>query len=245
MATEIPPVTTSRESQSIIDYVDSCGIPYRVTDVNTPGVHSANSWHYAKGTGGVGTAVDFGGATRGVNPESTPQMLAIYRALLDVASQLAELIHAGAGITRAVKGGRLVAGAAFYGPVTWANHRNHVHVAVPRGTFLTPRSRPTAGVAGSGPPTVTVARYPEQGTMVLERHDVDIPALDGQGRGWVELNVPSERVVSIVATGPYPPVDNYWTVPTVARQDRGGRTIVSLVEGPPNGHVTLSVWVLA
>jgi hypothetical protein len=36
----------------------------------------------------------------------------------------------------AVKDGRRVDGASFYGPVTWADHRDHVHVALPRGIFL-------------------------------------------------------------------------------------------------------------
>lgn len=127
----------SREVQAIIDYAESTGLRYRVTDISGPG-HAPNSYHYAKGTDGVGLAVDFGGVIPGVNPDTARQMADMYRALLDVAPQLAELIHAGSGISIAVKNGRRVDGASFYGPVTWADHRDHVHVAVPRGVFLSP-----------------------------------------------------------------------------------------------------------
>ena len=168
-------------------------------------------------------------------------MSAIYNAFRGVAAQLAELIYNAPGITKAVLDGRLVDGASVYGAYQWNAHRNHVHVAVPRGVFLTPRPRPPA--AGTGPPTVTAAAYPG-GETVLVRHDVDIPALDSQGRGWVSLDLPPDRVVSMLVNGPYPPVDGYWTLPQLARQDRGGKTIVSLVDGHPGGHVLLSVWAM-
>jgi len=125
----------SRECQAIIDYAESAGVPYRVTDIDTPGVHAKGSYHYAKGTDGVGLAVDFAGVVPGVTVVTANQMLAIYRSLLGVASQLAELIHAGPGVTVAVKDGHRVDGPTFYRSV-WANHANHVHVAVPRGVFL-------------------------------------------------------------------------------------------------------------
>jgi len=127
-------MSISREAQSIIDYAEAAGLPHRVTDVNGPG-HAKGSYHYAKGTDGVGLAVDFGGVVPGVNPTTANQMLAIFNALLPLAAQLAELIHAGPGISVAVKGGHRVDGPTVYRSV-WANHVNHVHVAVPRGVFL-------------------------------------------------------------------------------------------------------------
>jgi len=133
--------TISRESQSIIDYVEATGLPHRVTDVNGPG-HAPSSYHYAQGTGGIGTAVDLAGVTPGVSPATANQMLALYRALLPVAASLAELIHAGPGVTVAVKNGRRVDGPTVYRTV-WADHADHVHVAVPRGVFL---SHPTGTV---------------------------------------------------------------------------------------------------
>lgn len=142
----------SRESRSIIGYVESTGLPYRVTDVNGPG-HAEGSWHYAKATGGTGTAVDFGGVVPGINPTTVLQMAAIYRALLDVAGSLAELIYAGVDVdgrpvTIAVHQGRRVDGASFYGPAVWRDHFDHVHAAVPRGVYLTPLSHPLGTVQG-------------------------------------------------------------------------------------------------
>lgn len=133
-------MTVSREAQAIIDYVEDCDVPHRVTDVNGPG-HAKGSYHYAQGTGAVGLAVDFAGVVPGVTAVTAKQMGAIYRCLLAVAGQLAELIYSGADIdgrpvTLAVKNGRRVDGASFFGPVTWKDHFDHVHVAVPRGTFL-------------------------------------------------------------------------------------------------------------
>lgn len=79
---------------------------------------------------------------------------------------------------------------------------------------------------------------------MLTRFDVDIPSLDDQGRGWVELDVRSDRVVSIVVNGSYPPVDGYWPIPQCGRQTRGGKTVIELTNGSPRGHVILSVWTL-
>lgn len=166
-------MTISREAQSIIDYVEASGLPYRVTDVNGPG-HAKGSWHYAQGTGGIGTAVDLAAVTPGVNAVTAVQMKAIYHVLLDQAANLAELIHAGPGITVAVKDGRRVDGATFYGPVTWAAHRNHVHVAVRRGTFL---SHPIGTLSKEAPVAENV--YPAQAEVVAA-----FPTPSGKGY-WI------------------------------------------------------------
>ena len=230
----------SREVSAIIAYAESTRLPFRVTSTYRKNPPGRRSYHGAAGIGGDGLAVDFAGGTPGVTPATVAQMTALYGAFRDVAAQLAELIYNGPGVTKAVLNGRLVDGRLAYGEYQWTAHRDHVHVAVPRGVFLTPRPPPAAG---SGPPTVTAAAYPG-GEDVLIRHDVDIPALDSQGRGWVQLDLPPDRVVAMIVNGPYPPVDGYWTLPTVARQDRGGKTIVSLVDGHPGGHVLLSVWAM-
>lgn len=168
----MPPI--SREAQALIDYVESAGIPYRVTDVNGPG-HAPNSYHYAKGTDGTGLAVDFAGVTPGVTPVTIVQMADIYRALMAVAPRLAELIHNGPGTGLAVKSGRVMNGPSLYGPAVWDAHKNHVHAAVPRGTFLSPR-------------TVTAARYPV--VTVAARWDPPLKVVDflpywGGGGGWM------------------------------------------------------------
>lgn len=141
--------TISREAQAIIDFVESTGLPYRVTSTvrYPPPGKKPTSYHEQKGTGGDGLAVDFAGVTPGVTVITANQMVDLWRAFRDVAPQLAELIHSGPGIIDAVKDGRFVKGATFYGPVTWPDHRDHVHVAVPRGVFLTPLSHPLSTLA--------------------------------------------------------------------------------------------------
>lgn len=137
-------MTVSREAQAIVDFVESTGLPYRVTSVvrRPPPGQRPSSYHEQQGTDGDGLAVDFAGTVPGITPATSAQMAAIHHALLTVASQLAELIYAGPGITQGIHAGKRVDGASFYGPVVWPDHRDHVHVAVPRGTFLTPLSHP-------------------------------------------------------------------------------------------------------
>lgn len=133
----------SREVQAIINYVDAAGIPYRVTDVNTPGVHTETSYHYAQGTGGVGLAVDFGGSVPGVTSKTIAEMSSIWRAFRPVAPQLAELFYQGPDIGIVVKNGVWRPAVPTLGVSTWNAHRNHVHVAVKRGVLLAaPRITP-------------------------------------------------------------------------------------------------------
>lgn len=196
-------MTVSREAQAIIDYVEASGLPYRVTDVNGPG-HAKGSYHYAKGTGGVGTAVDLAGTVPGVTAVTAVQMQAIWHVLMDQAANLAELIHAGPGITVAVHDGRRVDGQAFYGPVTWRNHRNHIHVAVRPGTFL---SHPSGTVTkeadamaddpnrlNSNAPIVGIAITPSGKGYLLAAADGGVFAFgDAVYLGGVEYVLPDGR----------------------------------------------------
>lgn len=143
-------MTISRECQSIVDYVESTGLLYRVTDIAGPG-HAEGSYHYATGTGGDGLAVDLAGVTPGVTAATVIQMTAIYHAFMDVAGQLAELIYNAPGINTAVKNGKRVHGPSYYGPLVWGDHRDHVHVAVAKGTFLEPLSEPLHTMGGTVP----------------------------------------------------------------------------------------------
>ena len=194
----------SREVQAIIDYVESSGLPFRVTDTTGPG-HAAQSYHYAQGTDGVGLAVDFGGVFPGVTPVTAVQMAAVYHLLMDNAGQLAELIHAGPGIVDAVHDGRIVDGPTFYRDV-WADHRNHVHVAVHRGTFLASLSHPLgtlskeAAVADDpnrpnvNAPIVGVAMSPSGKGYLLVAADGGVFAFgDAEYHGNVEYVKPDDR----------------------------------------------------
>lgn len=138
-----PRVTLSREVRAIVAYPI---VPNRVTATTGPG-HTALSYHNAEGTDGDGLAVDFAGLLPGITATTVAQMVAIYQDFLRVAPQLAELIYNGPGTGVAIHQGKRVDGAVFYRDV-WAEHANHVHVAVDRGTFL---SHPTVTVRGATP----------------------------------------------------------------------------------------------
>lgn len=235
-------MTISREAQSIIDYVESCGVPYRVTDVSGPG-HAPNSYHYAEGTGGTGLAVDFGGVTPGITPVTTVQMTDIYRALRDVAPQLAELIHNGPGTGQAVRNGRLMNGPSLYGPVVWAAHKNHVHVAVRPGVFLAPL-KPLVAESHTEVVPIPVHDYEEAATKTTR---MIIGPLDKDGNGWSTWDPGFARdpvIVAVTLHGPSPADDGYWpqqSSVTLAAQPRGGKLLVTVRKGTAGDTVT--AWV--
>jgi hypothetical protein len=79
----------------------------------------------------------------------------------------------------------------------------------------------------------------------VRRYDLRI-SLDDQGRGHLPqpLDVPAGDVVSLIAHGPYPPVDGYWDTPVLGRQERDGGTMVTVTEGPPGQIVLVTLWAL-
>lgn len=97
----------------------------RVSDVATPDVHSATSWHYAPGTGGTGLAVDL--AEPGGPSALTPGLRRIAAEVARLAGPWCnELIYA--------EGPSLRLGRPYrYSAPVLRAHRNHVHVAVRRG----------------------------------------------------------------------------------------------------------------
>ena len=74
--------------------------------------------------------------------------------------------------------------------------------------------------------------------------DVHVPALGEDGNGWVPVDVDPKKVVSIVGNGSYPPADGYWNNPIFNRQDRGGKTVVTITEGTPRDEVLFTLWHL-
>lgn len=114
----------SQETSALIRYVAASGVPYRVTDLTTPGEHTATSYHYAAGTGGQGLAVDFGGP---VPSRDSDALLAIYQVLLPLAPHMAELFYSGPG------GGLWKNGRRITSRTISDAHHNHVHVAAPLG----------------------------------------------------------------------------------------------------------------
>lgn len=96
----------------------------RVTDVSTPDVHSATSFHYATGTDGKGLAVDLAELS---GPSAlTPGLARIARECARLVPGAAELIYAAGPCLR---NGR----PFIYGARTLLAHRNHVHLAVAKG----------------------------------------------------------------------------------------------------------------
>lgn len=79
---------------------------------------------------------------------------------------------------------------------------------------------------------ITHTRTGEAAGMRISTHFVDIPALDKDGRGWVDLPYPWERVTDVTGHGSSPPDDGYWTPLVVNAQPRGAVTRVTLAGAP-------------
>lgn len=232
----------SREVQSILDYIEAAKIPYRITGIlgqyisstNPCYPHSRTSLHCAEGTGGKGLAVDLGGAVPGVTTQTIAQMCAIRHAFDPVAPHLAELFFNGPGITKVVKNGVWRDGLACLGSVTWVAHRTHVHVAVPRGTFLVPPFTPAPLPAPSSR-EVTGVR--------IRAGNIPVGGLDGNGRGWVAIPAPLDRVLFIGTQGSAPLRDGYWPPVGWDVNDSGPETIVTL-DGKPGQATTVYFKIL-
>lgn len=251
-------MSLSREAQAIIDFVEASGLPHRVTATlgryvsadNPCSPHTARSLHCADGTGGKGLAVDLGGAVPGVTTVTVGQMVAIWRALAPFAPKLAELFFNGPGITSVVKNGVWRPGPATLGATTWAAHRSHVHVAVPRGTFLKWPARPVAApVAAVHTETVPISVHDFEEVSVKQTM-VHVGPLDSNGNGWADWQPGLGRdpnIVGLVQLGPSPPDDNgYWpgqAKVNLSAQPRGGAVRVVVRGGQPGDTITAFVTV--
>lgn len=241
----------SREVQRIIDYAEATGLPYRVTatvgryisPANPCDPHTAGSLHCAEGTGGAGRAVDFSGAVPGAGPAAVQQMKALWDAFYPATHQLAELFFNGPGITMVVKNGVWRPGLDTLGPTQWAAHRDHVHVAVAQGVFLTPPAPPPRPT----PPPLAGPVYDfEEAT--IKSTLVHIGPLDQNGSGWSDWQCGLGRdpiVVGLVQLGPSPPDDQppYWPAQAkvnLSAQPRGGVLRVVVRNGTPGD--TVSAW---
>lgn len=118
------------ETQSIIRYVETAGVPHRVTSTLRPGAVTA-AGHVSRHA--MGLAVDFAGPRPG---RDTPELLAVFRAFATVEALLHELIYSGAPYN--IREGRRVPRYAI------AGHWDHVHVSVRRGVLL-PLPTPDGG----------------------------------------------------------------------------------------------------
>lgn len=204
------------------------------------------SYHAALGTDGGSLAVDFDAPGNNI-----PQLLAIQNFFWqNFRYQLTELIgpnhdqlvwaHPGRGRYL----GRVCVG--IYGGAILAQHMNHDHSAVAKGTFVhigtsSPAPPPPTLPTPVPPTTITTTTIPGEKMI---RHDVKMPRLDDKGNGWTIIpNTLESKVVSIIPHGSYPPSDGYWKIPRFAKQQRGSGIAVEVTDGPPLGMIQFSIWV--
>lgn len=245
----------SDEVLAIIGYLAGSSLPGRVTatvgtfvsSANPCSPHAKGSLHCADGTGGKGLAVDFGGTDFGITVLSVAQMGAIFTAFSLAADHLAELIHNGPGIHRAVKNGKWVDPLVVYGAEAWDAHRNHVHVAVDRGVLLRWPGQSTTTPAPPPAQPAPVYDYEEGTTKTMMVH---CGPLDGNGNGWADWQPGLGRdpiIVGVVQLGPSPPDDgNYWmgqAKVNLSAQPRGGAVRVVVRNGTPGDTITAYVTV--
>lgn len=80
---------------------------------------------------------------------------------------------------------------------------------------------------------ITTSRTGEATGMKISTHLTQIPALDNEGRGWVDVPYPWERIVSLTGHGSSPPDDGaYWPSVILDAQPRGAITRITLEGGP-------------
>lgn len=228
-------MSASRELQAMIQYLEDSGVPHRITSTIRSRLPS---YHAREGTDGTGLALDVAGPTPyWKDPKTaTRQMRSIFNAIWQVYPQSYEIVWT--PTTWNAKRGIKV-------PTWRSDHRNHVHWAVERGTFVE-----WSGAQQDAPVRITVGQqfYDDGNGGMMRRIEVDIPRLDDQGNGWVFLEIPLERIVSLVPWGSFPPDDGYWDAPQLAAQRRDDgpdkpKTCVTITEGPPGGHVMFWAWV--
>lgn len=122
----------SRELRLARQYLIDSGVPHRVTST-IGGKHARGSYHFRAGTDGAGLALDAAGPRPG---RDTDELLAVYQALEPLGHVCAELIYAGPGGGYWKRGRKVT-------PYVAADHHDHVHLALPRGTFVYHSSRET------------------------------------------------------------------------------------------------------
>lgn len=96
-------------------------------------------------------------------------------------------------------------------------------------------------------PTITKGTTIE---MDITPYHVAVSQLDNDGNGWVILDVPVEKVVSMIKWGPAPLrddgyEDSGWPDFELKLNNTDGKSLISIESDVPNGHVSFTVWVVA
>lgn len=120
----------SQEVLALRHYLFDSHVPHRVT-CTTSHSQQTNAGHTSRhvmaGTNGTGLALDAAGPEAG---QDSPQLAAVFFALLKVERQLHELIYAGPQVTFNIKSGARVPKYAI------DDHHDHVHVSVDLGVLI-------------------------------------------------------------------------------------------------------------
>ncbi|HET7486950.1 MAG TPA: glycoside hydrolase domain-containing protein [Acidimicrobiales bacterium] len=69
--------------------------------------------------------------------------------------------------------------------------------------------------------------------------------LDAAGKGWTLVNVPFDKIVSVLVNAADPRTNGYQPVPMTAADAYGSQTQIELVDGPPHGVVGVFYWQVA
>lgn len=177
----------SVEVQQLIQYLLNTGVKHRVTAITGtylgPGdpcsPHKPTSYHCKPGTAGTGLAIDVAEPTAS---HDSPGLLAIFASFAVVESNLAELIYASAPYN--IKDGKRVP------PYAVAEHHDHVHVAVNKGTFLLPvQGEPVM------PDVKLIAAFPYQAGYVLVAEDGAIYCFGCEYKGGLKWDSVSKSWV--------------------------------------------------
>ena len=193
-------MSESVEVTLLRQYLRDSGVPHTVTasvgryvsDSDPCSPHTPRSLHCAEGTGGRGRAIDVAGRTP---TRDSPALLAVYRILLPLGPRCVELIYSGPG-GGFWNNGRQV-GAGHYGPSVVAGHHNHVHIAVPLGTFVRYPKESAMGeevTIRSNAPIVGIAATPSGAGYWLVAADGGVFAFgDANYLGRAEYGLPADR----------------------------------------------------
>lgn len=123
-------IVESQEVVALRRFLLDSGVAHRVTSTWQ---HSKNtnagypSRHVQPGTNGIGLALDAAGPSPS---KDSPQLAAVFYALLTVERQLHELIYAGPQVSFNIREGARVPKYAI------DDHHDHVHVSVNKGTLV-------------------------------------------------------------------------------------------------------------
>ncbi len=170
----------------MVRLIRSFGVPHRITDVNGPG-HSRTSYHYVRGTGGRGTAIDIAGAVPYSvdRAGSTVAMLVICSLLEPYEPHITELCCS--HLDYSIAAGRRVPRYAV------ADHWDHIHLAVTPGTFLVSPDPPPEVIVVPDNPDLPNIEGPLQLALLQTTEgfctgyaifSISTGELHGYGPGW-------------------------------------------------------------